>query len=834
MHACPPLARLKQLLAGDLAGAAPPDLEDHVRGCPRCQGLLEDLADDGGLREWRPADGVPTAPHAEPGLVAVLHRLHAAVTPPPTVPLSFPGPARRAGDLGSLGPYALETEVGRGGMGVVFRGRDEALQRQVAVKLLRPELNTEQARARFVREAQAMARVRHDHVVGVHAVADPPDGLPYFVMEYLAGETLAARLREQRVLPPRAAAELAAQAADGLAAAHAAGLVHRDVKPGNILLDPGTGRAKIGDFGLARLGAVPSGLTQEGMLLGTPFYMSPEQARGEEPDARTDVYSLGVTLYELLTGDVPFRGAAHLVLRQVLCDDPRPPRLLNDAVPRDLETICLKAMAREPARRYQSAAAFRDDLRRFLNGEPIRARPVGPPGRTWRWCRRNPVVAGLLAVLALALAGAVWQWQRAESNAAESGRQHTRAEENLAKARTSFRLLAVAHGTLANLHGQAGRGAEALAAYTTARELQERLVAEDPTDDLAQHDLALTYNNLGWLSADPHEALRLHERARAIRQKLLAANPTSTLARHDLARTYENMGGAHQSRGEWGECRRCRRRACDLLEETVRDEPAVVLYRRALADSYLNLGVALAHLEEVDEAVRVTELARREYQRLADADPGVANYLEGVVHACVHLGIYSGRKGRTAETLRWWQQIRPVLEKLIRDHPGETRYQADLAENLENLGHVYSSRLKQADDSLRCYQEAAKVRAALLRLPDDLKRHRALAEDLTASGQLLEFLGRKEAAAAFYEAARERALAVSLAGRGQAEPTAQEREQRRLWGEEALRDLQAGVRLDPSLADRLDAEPAWDPLRDRPEFRRLLPTGGRSSGQERP
>src|SRR5262249_34311874 len=220
---------------------------------------------------------------------------------------------------------------------------------------------------------QAAARVKHDHVVSVYAVATPPAGPPYLVMELLDGATLAGLIRRHGRLEPGEAARLAAQAADGLHAAHQAGLVHRDVKPGNLLLDAGTGRVKITDFGLARTTDLPSGVTHEGVVVGTPAYMSPEQARGAVPDARGDVYSLGASLYEMLTGEVPFRGVPHMVLRQVIADEPRPPRRLHDAIPRDLETVCLKAMAKEPARRYESAGEFADDLRRWLRGEPIRA-----------------------------------------------------------------------------------------------------------------------------------------------------------------------------------------------------------------------------------------------------------------------------------------------------------------------------------------------------------------------------------------------------------------------------------------------------------------------------
>jgi hypothetical protein len=193
------------------------------------------------------------------------------------------------------------------------------------------------------------------------------------------------------------------------------------------------------DFGLARLAERPSGLTAEGQVAGTPQYMSPEQIdRPDSVDARTDVYGLGVTLYEMLTGAPRFRGTTAAVLRQVVAEEARPPRQLNEAVPRDLETVCLKALAKEPARRYQSARELAEDLRRWQRGEPIRARPTGRLEKLWLWCRRNPWAAGLTAALLLVLlaggTGVVWQWLRAEDNAAQALREAAEARRQTAEA----------------------------------------------------------------------------------------------------------------------------------------------------------------------------------------------------------------------------------------------------------------------------------------------------------------------------------------------------------------------------------------------------------------
>ena len=239
--------------------------------------------------------------------------------------------------------------------------------------------------------------------MSVHEVGREGDTV-YIVSDYIRGLTLSDWLTGQR-LTPRQAAEFCAKIADALQHAHQAGVIHRDLKPSNIMLDA-EGQPHIMDFGLAKREAGEVTMTLDGQVLGTPAYMSPEQAAGEshKVDGRSDVYSLGVIFYELLTGEMPFRGNRAMLIHQVLNEEPRAPRKLNDRVPRDLETICLRAMAKEPARRYQSAAKMSDDLRRFLRGEPILARPVGRVERVGRWCKRNPslAVTGGLAILALA------------------------------------------------------------------------------------------------------------------------------------------------------------------------------------------------------------------------------------------------------------------------------------------------------------------------------------------------------------------------------------------------------------------------------------------------
>ncbi len=420
----------------------------------------------------------------------------------------LPTLARASGpaDAAAVPGYEILAEVGRGGMGVVYQARHQRLNRLVALKMILAGGHAaDPEHARFHREAEAAARLTHPNIVQIHEVGEA-GGRPFLALEFVAGGSLAERVRGVP-LPAPAAARLVERLARAMQYAHERGIVHRDLKPANILLqrsevrgqrsevkgqrsEEDTARSlssdlcpltsdlcpltsdlcpltsdlwpKITDFGLAKLLDADPGRTPSGAVLGTPSYMAPEQAQGREVGPAADVYALGAILYELLTGRPPFRAATPVdTVLQVLTDEPVPPRRLQPTTPHDLEVICLRCLAKEPRKRYASAAALADDLARFLAGEPIHARPVGFGERAVKWARRRPAAAALLLVSCAALVGLVGLmaalWRNAEDRAA--------AVQELAGAQ---KLLTARQDQLAGLERAVRQEGERLRAARTA------------------------------------------------------------------------------------------------------------------------------------------------------------------------------------------------------------------------------------------------------------------------------------------------------------------------------------------------------------------------------
>jgi serine/threonine-protein kinase len=370
---CPDPARLRALLAGGVAEPEQRILSGHLDTCTNCQQTLEGLA--AGSRAWaKPVGQLGQAEVPESALRQAMAALKAEASEAVTQAgpggtrepaLDFLGPPTQPEYLGRLDAYDVLEVIGRGGMGVVLKAFDPGLRRTVAIKVLAPHLaTTATSRQRFQREARAAAAVEHENIVRVYGVAEA-NGLPYLVMEYVRGCSLQDRLNRGGPPALEEILRIGQEAAAGLAAAHARGLIHRDIKPANLLLEEGTGRVKLTDFGLAR--AVDDvTLTQSGVIAGTPQYMAPEQAKGESLDHRADLFSLGSVLYALCTGQAPFAGNATVAVLYKVCEEqPRPILEINSAVPDWLDALIAKLHAKKPADRFQSAAEVADLLGQY-------------------------------------------------------------------------------------------------------------------------------------------------------------------------------------------------------------------------------------------------------------------------------------------------------------------------------------------------------------------------------------------------------------------------------------------------------------------------------------
>jgi serine/threonine-protein kinase len=722
----------------DLSGAIPPSSESAVNGDTQLVGA------DGELPATQTDVEFSLAPEAgsmtidySPTRAKAAEDLNSRLISGPAAP-----PTGKLGAFPRVAGYELLAELGRGGMGVVYKARQKGLNRLVALKMVLAGGHAgPEHLARFQIEAEAVARLKHPYIVQIYEVGER-DGLPFFSLELVDGGSLA-RLIDGEPQPPRKAAEMLSKLAHGVHYAHQNGIVHRDLKPANILLTS-DGTPKITDFGLAkRLEEGGQSQTQSGTLMGTPNYMAPEQARGDvhQIGPGADVYALGGLLYEMLTGRPPFLGSTMLeTLEQVRSKEPVPPSHLIPRTPRDLETICLKCLQKEPHKRYLSSGDLAEDLDRFVAGEPILARPVGSLERAWRWCRRNPRVAALAAtVLVLLIAGTAISTTAAitiadernqkeeERQAAEAARllavqrkaeadeANDQAQKNALQARDQSRLALRSFGTLIDeVQRQIGDnpGMQTLKGklLETALDGLDRVAKSDEDSRLLGQSMAAAYMKMGQLfqqMGQSEKAFLQYQKCHEIIQALAAKNPEGDVAQANLAATYTMLGEMSlELRRDMRASLDYYQKALDLRKELTKrtqseKRPAVgvagiggllateryiLKVKQEFAESHTRIGVTFLRLGEPPKAQEYFLEAHRLREGLAKAAPENLSALLDVARSHNALGEVRFRLRDWPKAREEFAKALALCEKAVNAEPKNPRYQFELANTLGNSG----------------------------------------------------------------------------------------------------------------------------------------------------
>jgi tetratricopeptide (TPR) repeat protein len=702
MNPCPSATLVEQFLAEALSPCDTERIAAHVESCAACQRTIEQMLDTAS----------PAAVHVYAQRQGMSRErppsrwLHAAIQTPANATASLATAPAHEGcrtAMPSVPGYELLEEIGRGGMGVVYKARHQSLDRLVAIKMLAQSRGSAADHQRMLTEAQAAARMHHPHIVQIFEIG-ALNGEPYLVLEYMARGSLAAQLAGQPQ-PLRAAAQLAALLARAVHCANQQGILHRDLKPANVLLRdadaaPAGGHwldgfvAKIADFGLAKRLDHATGQTASDTIVGTPSYMAPEQAQRSHAalGPAVDVYGLGAILYELLTGRPPFRAETAMdTLVQVIHTDPVAPSRLRPGLPRDLETICLKCLHKEPARRYAGADALADDLQRYCAGQPILARPPSWIERSWRWCWRNPALAAMWTALLLVVVAAfglvTWQWQEADwsFHRAEQETQDKEtalgdkqlaladAEENFAKA------LEAVDKMLARVAGEQLEFAprmdpvrlelaqEALAFY-------QWFLRKKPGDVRIRREVGLAHLRVAQLlrlMVRLADAERAFAQAVAAHESLVGDYPGAANHLRDLTRTVYDLGLLERQRGRAVEAEQQFARAVRLQSQVV----------ALAADQHTDLSV-LARCEEA------LALGHHDLDKLEAAEAAMRRSLD-------------------------------ILDRLVRDHD-RAQYRDQLARVCNNYSMVLRHAGTRSTERVKLLRKAiAAIGPAIEQFPND-------------------------------------------------------------------------------------------------------------------
>lgn len=649
---------------------------------------------------------------------------------------SVSGAPSQPGNSGRLGRFEIRGTLGHGGFGVVLLAYDATLAREIALKIPRPELLVAGGmRERFLREAQAVAMLDHPGIVPVFDAGEM--GLVWYIVEgYVKGPSLAAWLRERGTpLPSKLAASIVLALTESVDHAHSRGILHRDLKPSNVLLEP-CDRAesnefpfvpKLTDFGLSKPIETVDDQTSGRVLIGTPRYMAPEQAanRYKEIGIATDVYGLGAILHELLTAEPPFVAESNAaVLHRIQHDELSPARLRARGVPRDLETICLKCLEKEPSRRYQSARELSDDLRHFLAGEPVAARPIGAAARWIRWCRRNRAVATLAATVLLALAGGTAVSTYYALAAGARAREAERALEQARKA-VDDSFTVISEQRLLNEPGMEPLRRDLLKTALKYYQDFARTHAGDPT---LQSELAEAHLRAAGIHAaigEHSQAEPLFRKAIELRESLARENSASTDRRRELGDAYASIATWQGINRRTAETEHLFFKAIRVREQLAREYPTVATYQRDLAASYHGLAdlyrITRGRAEAELMLVRGTEIR----EKLAHEHPTVASYQNDLGLSYHTLAVSHSDAGRRDEAEKFFRKAIAIRESLARENPVGNR-KRELAQSYKLLAYLLTStpRHAEAEDlfrkAIQIHEKLAQASPTVVRFRRDL------------------------------------------------------------------------------------------------------------------
>jgi tetratricopeptide (TPR) repeat protein/tRNA A-37 threonylcarbamoyl transferase component Bud32 len=675
-----------------------------------------------------------------------------------------------------IGDYELLSVLGQGGMGVVYKAKQISLNREVALKMIRnSELASEDQIRRFQNEAEIVALFDHPAIVPIYEVGIHGDQR-YFSMKLIDGAGLDKRIKSSP-LDPRVAAELVAEVAEAIHHAHQRGLLHRDLKPANILVDA-EGRPHVTDFGLAKRMEEKSGLTMSGEIMGTPAYMAPEQAMGRNSEITTasDVYGLGGILYAAITGREPFQGNTLLeTLHKVRASAPDKPTRIDKKIPRDLEVICLKCLEKDPKRRYASAQEVADDLHRWLNGEPIVARPVNAAARSWMWCKRRPALAALGGALALAIIagviGVAWQWRAAVFQRNEAVAARDAAQKNAQLASTQATL---ALSTIQDLIADVKNNLSVPNVYELKMALlhnaQAHIESVAAVYDKSNNSKEATLLAIDLQLAEIYKQLGQSEKAAVFAGRSLDIAKARVIIKENNDPSRQNLALVYWFRGLlYEEFGRNMKAALNENQEALKifqdidshpnNNPGAFplnkkIVRADLAEANTRVAADYLRIGDIEDAAEGFRKAYDLRQELVRSFPNDPKAKQDLSYSTLALASVSFLSGNPAQAEDYYRQTLQWREKMFTEESKDQNVLASLADVISEIGEF---KLKTGDlpESRKRLERSREIRTALVKAdPRNAVLRRNLAMALYLLGNLGDREGNQKFALGSFEAAR--------------------------------------------------------------------------------